>query len=167
MEVKRLIVGDVIRLNHFGNLSAYYHGCIGRVVKIGPQAQRIVEVCINDEYEQIAIPAGKMDNIEIIYRAPRDTDIVKEWADWDKDDAPDGDSIREVTSSGDTRWNQAADEIDKEAESILNPEYSSREEAAEDIFADKTAERLRALREKYHIPEPDKDIVDALEKLDS
>ena len=27
-------------------------------------------------------------------------------------------------------------------------------------------ERLKALREKYHIPEPDKDIIEALEKGD-
>lgn len=163
MEVNHLIVGDVIRYN---DDSVYYNGCIGRVVKIGPQAQKIIEFRIGEDYEQIALPAGTLEGVEIVYRAPRDNDIVKEWADWDVSGVADAEDIRDVTSSGVTKWDKAVDKIDTEVSEAINPEYASREEAAEDIFGDNTADRLRALREKYHIPEASKDIIDALEKRD-
>ena len=164
MEINHLIIGDVIRYN---DANVYYNNCVGRVVKYGPQAQRIVEFRIGEDYEQISLPAGNLKGVELVYRAPRDTDIVKEYvensSDWDGSVA-DGQTIREVVESGSTKWNEAANEIDNEIEGAINPEYESREDAAEDIFGDKTAARLKALREKYHIPAPDNDIIDALKK---
>jgi len=163
MEINHLIVGDVIRYN---DENAYYNGCIGRVIKIGAQARRIVEFKIGDDYEQVAIPAGSLEHIEVIYRAPRDNDIVREWVDWDCSGVANNEDIRGVTESGETRWNDTVNSVDSEIESIINPEYSSKEEAVEDILGNNTAERLKEFREKYHIPAPDNDIINALKKRD-
>ena len=162
MENRHLIIGDVIR---YSDDSVYYNGCLGRVVKIGPHAQRIVEFKIGDDYEQVAIPAGSLEHIEVIYRAPRDNDIVREWVDWDCSDIANNEDIRGVTESGETKWNDTVNSVDSEIESIINPEYSSREEAVEDILGNNTAERLKEFREKYHIPAPDNDIMDIINAI--
>lgn len=83
------------------------------------------------------------------------TEAEKEW-EKNNGEKPSVFDIVSTLKTGDDKFNVAHEKMDCDINEVLNPKYNSPEDAAEDILGDATEKRLKALREKYKIPEVDK-----------
>lgn len=145
----------------------------------------VIAVCVRFDFEgrgeEIKLPDDIYENhekyCEVVYHSEID-DILSgasetEIDDWVQDEldkvnkydrsaAPvertDDEEVKRMIEDADKKFQESLAKMRGETEEAVNTEYQSREEIAEDLFTDKTAERLKALREKYNIPEPEKEI---------
>lgn len=183
MEEVKFKVGDIIKstetvegefANRYGRIDEIL--TVYTVTEFAKINKILVTFEVNGEKFQIALPDDAYENpekyFEVVFHwdgllfptsaEKGGDDSIPDWVlqakkDWDEnsEEKPLVNDIVSTLKDGDTKFDAANEKLNNEIDTVLNPEYNSPEDAAEDIFNDVTEKRLKALREKYRIPEVD------------
>lgn len=192
MEEVKFKVGDIIKstenvegefANRYGRIDEIH--TVYTVTEFAKVNKILATFEISGEKFQIALPDDAYENPEKYFEVvfhwdgllfPTSAekgcdDSIPDWVlqakkDWDEnsEEKPLVNDIVSTLKEGDAKFDAANEKLNNEIDTVLNPEYDSPEDAAEDIFDNITEKRLKALREKYHIPETDPETKEIIEK---
>ena len=192
MEEVKFKVGDIIKstenaegefANRYGRIDEIH--TVYTVTEFAKVNKILATFEISGEKFQIALPDDAYENpekyFEVVFHwdgllfptsaEKGGDDSIPDWVlqakkEWDEnsEEKPLVNDIVSTLKEGDAKFDAANEKLNNEIDTVLNPEYDSPEDAAEDIFDNITEKRLKALREKYHIPEADPETKEIIEK---